>query len=344
MQRLRVHGPGDIRLQECFEPVPGDRDVVIQTVACGICGSDLSFIRIGTVRPDGAPQPLGHEVSGVVAAIGRDVAGLKPGMRVVVNPMAKTHDPDVPDADDVLGCGGDEGAFGQHFLIRDARPGEDIVEIPADVTFEQAALSDPLGVAAHAINQGRAASGDRVVIFGAGPIGLAAVLWLRRRHIEDVVVVDLHAARLRRAMDLGARAVIDASCENVWDRLGELHGSFPAMGNRVVGSDLYLEMAGGEGIFRDIIKGARPHARVVIVAAHFKDESIPMQDLLLKELQITSSLGYPTEFGQVVAALPELTDQLGLIISHRYDFEEIFDAFSIAGSPDSAKVMINFSG
>jgi len=341
MQRLRVHAPGDLRLEDRADPEPGPNDVVVRTMACGICGTDLIYRKAGSLTRDGEPLPLGHEASGIVASIGARVVGLRPGMRVILNPMARAMRTDgSPDC--IIGNGAPEGAFGQSFLVADARLGEDLIEMPAGIDFEQAALTDPLGVALHAIRRGQAEPGHKVAIYGAGPIGLAAILWLRRLGIEDVVSIDLSAARLDRARQIGARATIDASSEDVAQRLASLHGPVRQQSLDLVGTDLFIDLAGGAGVIPAMIAMARIHARIVIVAVHHEPEPISLETVLLKELTITSAAGYPTELPEVVAALPELASQLAPFISHRFPFARIHDAFATAGTPESAKVMVTF--
>jgi len=342
MKTLCIHGPDDIRLDDRPEPVAGARDVVVRTRACGICGTDVIAVRAGSRRVNGEPQPLGHEVAGVVASVGSAVSDVRRGMRVVVNPMAKVVEHGAP-ASEVIGCGGTEGAFGRDFLVRNARLGEDLLELPDKVPFEHASLADPLGVAAHAIARGNAKPGDRVVVFGAGPIGLAAVVWLRRKSITDIVSIDLHDGRLTRARALGATATINAKREDVRARLAELHGGSTFMGVPVVGTDLFIELAGGAGVIQQIIDICRPEARAVVVAVHHGLEPINFEMMLIKELTISTAMGYPTELPEVVAALPELSRQLDTIISHRFSFDRIIEAFSVAGTNESSKVLVTFS-
>jgi (R,R)-butanediol dehydrogenase/meso-butanediol dehydrogenase/diacetyl reductase len=343
MQSLYIHGSKDIRLDERPAPVAGDYDVVLRTQACGVCGTDIIAVRAGTRRLDGSPMPLGHEVSAVVDTVGMKVTGIRPGMRVVLDPMAKVVARGVA-ASEVIGCGGSEGAFGRTFLVRDAVLGADILELPPQVSFAHAALTDPLGVAAHAIARGQAKAGERVVVFGAGPIGLAAVIWLRRIGVTNIVSIDMHEGRLKRARALGAAATIDASREDVLERLSDAHGASRHMGVPVVGTDLFIELAGGTGVIQRIIDIGAPQARLVIVAVHHGLEPINFEMLLIKELVITSAIGYPTELPEVVAALPELTHKLDIIISHRFPFGQVFDAFAVAGTGESSKVLVTFDG
>ncbi|MDP9141512.1 MAG: alcohol dehydrogenase catalytic domain-containing protein, partial [Pseudomonadota bacterium] len=159
-----MHGVDDIRLDAIDTPRPGAADVVVQVKACGICGSDLSYIRIGGIhrKPDGV-TPLGHEAAGQVIAVGDAVKGVSVGQRVVINPMMTQS---------YIGSGGPEGAFTETLLVRDARIGDSLLPIPDSLPYEIAALTEPLAVALHGVNRAQVKPGDKVVVFGCGPIGL----------------------------------------------------------------------------------------------------------------------------------------------------------------------------
>jgi len=88
-KQVYVHGPDDVRVDDATTPRPGPRDVVVRVHACGICGTDLRYVRLGGLAgPTGQPMPLGHELSGIVEAVGADVSNVAPGVRVVLNPTA----------------------------------------------------------------------------------------------------------------------------------------------------------------------------------------------------------------------------------------------------------------
>jgi len=114
-----------------------------------------------------------------------------------------------------IGSGGPEGAFTEELLVRDARVGASLLPIPEDLPYEVAALAEPLAVALHGVNRSEAKPGDKIVVFGCGPIGLAMVLWLVDRGVTDVVALDLSQQRLERALALGARAAFDPTKEDL---------------------------------------------------------------------------------------------------------------------------------
>jgi threonine dehydrogenase-like Zn-dependent dehydrogenase len=334
MHALNIHGAGDVRLDPKIPPTAGEQDVIVAVRACGICGSDLGYISRGGInRPENGVTALGHEAAGEVIAIGSAVQGVSVGQRVVINPMATSTN---------IGSGGPEGAFSEQVRVGDARAGESLLPIPDDVPFDIAAMAEPLAVALHGVNRASAQPGDKVVVFGCGPIGLGIVLWLIDRGVTDVVAIDLAENRLERAKALGARAVINPATENVKARLAELHGAQKVLFLERVGTDIYIDAAGGPNIIPDVVSMAKTHARLVITAVYAQPVPIPTTLMLMSEMSITGALGYPTEMPEVVAALPRLKKKVASLISHRYRLDQIMEALSVAGTPQSAKVLIEY--
>lgn len=335
MRALNIHGVDDVRLDPKAAPVAGRNDVVVQVKACGVCGSDLSYVKWGGInRPEGGVTPIGHEAAGEIIAIGADVKDAFVGQRVVINPM---------NTPSFIGSGGPEGAFSDQVLVKDARVGDSLLPIADDLPFDIAALTEPLSVAMHGVNRAQAKAGDKVVVFGCGPIGLGMVLWLVDRGVTDVIAVDLSDARLARAKALGAFATINAASEDVYARILELHGSRPNMiGKAVADTDAYIDAAGGPDILNDVVHIAKYQARYVVTAAHSKPVSLDLSAMLLTEMTITSAVGYPTEMSEVLAALPRLREKLGAFITHRFPFDDILEGFRVAAMPESTKVMIEF--
>ncbi len=332
MRVLNIHGVNDVRLDPREAPQAGDCDVVVDIKACGICGSDLSYIKIGGISPTGI-TPIGHEAAGEITAIGKDVHGLEVGQRVIINPMNTPSN---------IGSGGPEGAFSDAVLVAQARLGDSIIPIPGDLPYAIAALTEPLSVALHGVNRSQAKAGEKVVVFGCGPIGLGMIIWLVDRGVTDVVAVDLSDSRLERAKAAGAKAVINAKHENLGERLFALHGSHHYFGREVADTNAYIDAAGGPTILNDVFKIARFQSRMVITAAYMKPVEVNLGSMLTTEMTLTTAVGYPDEMPEVVAALPRLQEKLTPLISHRFSFDEILHGFEVAAKPESAKVMIEF--
>ena len=329
---LNIHEVGDVRLDSVETPELGASDALVRVKACGICGSDLSYIKMGGIlRQPGGTTPIGHEAAGEVIAVGDAVKDVSVGQRVAINPM---------ETPSFIGSGGPEGAFTDEVLVRDARVGENLLPLADGLPFEVAALTEPLSVALHGVKRSEAKPGEKVVVFGCGPIGLGMVLWLADRGIEDVVAVDLVPARLERARALGARAVIDASKEDLRERLSELHGTVQGLIHETVGTDVYIDAAGGPSILSDVVRIAKFHSRMVVTAAYMKPIEFDIGAMLTTEMSLTTAVGYPDEMPEVVAALPRLREQAESLISHRLPLDRVIEGLDIAGTPESAKVMI----
>jgi threonine dehydrogenase-like Zn-dependent dehydrogenase len=145
MQRVELHGPDDVRLVEVDEPKPGPRDAVVRVSACGICGSDLGYIKLGGLAgPTGAPMALGHELAGTIEAVGAEVQGFAPGTRVVVNPLGSGN---------AIGNGSPEGGFAPYLLVPNAAAGGSLFEVPDELPLDLAALAEPIGVGMNAADQ-----------------------------------------------------------------------------------------------------------------------------------------------------------------------------------------------
>jgi (R,R)-butanediol dehydrogenase / meso-butanediol dehydrogenase / diacetyl reductase len=333
MRQVIVHGPADVRVDEVEEPVAGPRDAVVEIAACGICGTDLTFIARGGFLDGSGAMRLGHEAAGRVVQVGRDVAGLAVGDRVIVNPV---------NGGQVIGNGGPEGAFTDRLLVRDAVPGKTLFPVPDGAADELGALVEPLAVALHTVNRANPQRHEKVVLFGAGPIGLGITLWLRRRGAAEIVVVDRNAARLERARAIGATATVVTGEGDLRAALAEVLGGDSVFGMPTVDADLYIDAAGAPTVLPEIVAMARPGARVTVAASYKAPVTLDLRRMLMSELTITMAMGYPEEFPKVIAALPEIAEEAQALISHRFAFDDFHDAVAVAQSGDCAKVMVTF--
>ena len=335
MKLLNIHGVGDVRLDEYARPAAGPKDVVVKMKATGICGSDLSYIKFGgmPVEPGGTTA-LGHEGAGEVMEVGAEVEGIWVGQPVIVNPMNTPSN---------IGSGGPEGAFTEELLVREARLGDSILPIPEGIPYDVAAMCEPLAVAMHGVNRAEVKPGDKVVLFGCGPIGLGMVLWLVDRGVTDVIALDLAPERRERALALGARAALDPAGIDLRAELMKLHGEARSFNRHGPDTDVYIDAAGAPNILNDVVCMAKFHSRMVITAAYMKPLEFHAGRMLTSEMTITTAVGYPTEFPDVIAAMPRLKDKIASIISHYVAFDDVLDGLKIAATPQSAKVMIEFT-
>src|SRR6266545_2385188 len=220
MKSVQTGNQNKVDVVDIERPVPGPKDALVRIRACGICGTDVSFLHMGGIPfgPGGSmiSLPLGHEPAGEIVEVGSEVRGLKVGDRVVVNPQAAPSG--------IIGCGGKLGGMRDYLLIEDAVLGASVAVFPDTVPFDVAALNEPMAVARHCVKRCQAKPTDKVVVFGAGPIGLGATIWLKLRGVEHVAVADVIPERLETALAVGADAVINSASEDVTARLTKLHG------------------------------------------------------------------------------------------------------------------------
>jgi threonine dehydrogenase-like Zn-dependent dehydrogenase len=331
MLQARIHGPGDVRLDEVPEPTAGPGDVVLRVHSCGICGSDLGYIALGGVAgPMPEPMPIGHELAGVVEQVGPAVETLAVGDRVALDP----RDPE----GGVVGNGRPEGGFAPRLLVRSADRRR-LHKLPDSMSFDLAALAEPLGVGMNAVDKLRVEPHEKAVVFGAGPIGLTAVASLRDRGCEDIVAIDLSPQRLRLARSLGARATLNAGEVDVWQQLRALHGETLFFGGPVAASDVFVEASGAPSVISQVIGSARRGARLSIVALHRTPIEVDFLLVLMRELQINGAMEYPEDFARGIDLL--VRRDLSPMITHRFPLERFHEALDVARDPSVAgKVMV----
>lgn len=332
IDQVRIHAAGQVSVDRVDLPPCGPRDAIVDVHACGICGSDLSYIRLGGLAgPSGEPMPLGHELAGVVTVVGAEVTDVVAGQRVVVH----------PGEDDIgrIGTGTAEGGLANAVLVREAARGGRLFPIPDDMPLDVAALAEPVAVGMHAAEQVDVEVGDKVAVFGCGPIGLAAIASLADRGLTDIVAVDLSATRRRLAEGLGATHTIDPSEQSVWRELKRLHGSKPLMFGESAATFGFIEATGSMKVLTDIIDRSGQGSHISVVALHYNPVPVNFLNVLMKELVIRGSINYPAEFGDAIELLKRR--DLSALITDRFPLSDIDKALEVlAGSRECGKVMI----
>jgi 2-desacetyl-2-hydroxyethyl bacteriochlorophyllide A dehydrogenase len=332
-----VTGPGTAGLVDMPRPQVGPADVLVRMRACGVCGSDGFYIEIGGLPPRQGHTPLGHEPAGEIVEVGADVTGVSVGDHVVINPMAQPSN--------IIGNGGDSGALADYLLIENAVRGVSLEVIPDHIPWEVAALNEPMAVARHAVNRCRPKPTDKVVIFGAGPIGLGSVLAFKALGVSHIVVADLVPARLDKALQVGADAVINSAEDDVLARLVELHGAGEAMFGGRAGTDIYLDAAGVPAVIDTALAAAKKGATLAVVAVHKKPVPIEFVNVMSNEITILGSIGYPDEIFEVTSDLVKNWETYRLIVSHTIPFGNVDEALRLASTPGAAdKVVVTFPG
>lgn len=336
MRLARVHGPGDVRLDEVPVPEAGPGEVVVRVAACGICGSDLGYIAGGGLGggPLAEPLPIGHEFAGDVVTVGPGVENVSVGLRVAVNPD-----------DGYIGGGGPEGAMAPWIRVTQAKIGSTLYPLADGVDYAEAALAEPLSVALHALRVMGVERRHKVAVVGGGCIGLAAVAMLRHLGCTDIAVFDRVDSRLARARVLGAGLAVNTAKESLTDALCRFHGEGTRFGMRFAETDVFLDCAGAEAVLQEVIDVARYKARIAIVALYKKPASVDLFKLMANEILISGSVAddRKPEFAEALQMIADGRQDLSPLISHRIDFSRFTEALDIArDAAHSAKVMLTF--
>jgi threonine dehydrogenase-like Zn-dependent dehydrogenase len=304
--------------------------------ACGICGSDALYISMGGLPPRMGQTPLGHEPAGEVVEVGDEVGGIAVGDHVVVNPFAAPSG--------IIGNGGATGALAEFLLIEDAIRGTSLEVVPDHIPFEVAALNEPMAVARHGINQCRPQLSDKVVVFGAGPIGLGATIGFKSVGVSHVVVADLIPSRLEKAIAVGADAVINVADEDVAQRLIELHGAGESMFPDKAGTDIYFDAAGAPAAITAALGASKTGARLCVVAVHKEPVDVDFLNVMANEITIVGSMGYPDEIFEITEDLIANWEKYAVIVSHTIPFDRVDEALRTACTPGAAdKVVVTFN-
>ena len=336
MQQARILSPGVVSVDTVAPPLCGPRDVVVDVHACGICGSDLSYIAMGGLAgPNGEPMPLGHELAGVVREVGDAVGGVSVGQRVIVH----------PGDDDLgrIGNGSPEGGLAETVLVREAARGGRLFAVPDGMPMDVAALAEPVAVGMHAVEQAEARTGDTVAVFGCGPIGLAAIATLADRGCAEIVGIDLSGTRRELARVVGASHTIDPGEQSVWRELERIHGSTALTYGHAPATEVFIEASGSDTVLTGIIDRAGRGARVSVVALHYNPVPVNFINVLMKELTVRGSIEYPARFADAIDLLARR--DLSAMITDRFPLSRVDDALNLlAGSRECGKVMIDMTG
>ena len=282
-----------MELREIPEPEPASGEILVEVAYCGICGSDLHEYasEAPSMRAAGVFQPvMGHEFTGVIAALGAGVNNLATGDPVVVHPGGPCGDCYYCQSGaanlcaEQIGTGyRKQGAYAERVVVA----ARQALSLPDASTLESAALTEPLGVAIHALNRGGLKAGETVFIAGAGPIGLLTLLAARYKKAGKIVVSEPAASRREVALHLGADDAVDpAQVASV--QLRQLTGG--------LGCDLAVECVGIAATMDDCLASTRRGGRIVVAGAFEQPYSVNLLNLLLQEHSIAGTFGYADEF------------------------------------------------
>jgi L-iditol 2-dehydrogenase len=313
---------GDLAVEDRPEPVPGPHEVLVRVSAVGVCGSDVHYFEHGRIGSHVVESPLvlGHEAGGEVVAVGSSVTRVTVGQRVSV-------EPGVPD----FSCGQClagrynlcenmrfyatppiDGAFAELVTTHEqfAHP------VPDNLSDDASALLEPLSVGLWACRKGRLGPGSRVLVTGAGPVGLMAVQAALALGAASVTVTDVNPHRLALAAELGATETVDVSATSV-----------SASG---VQADVLLECSGHPAATADAILAVAPAGTVVLVGMGGDEATLPVSRIQEREITLTGTFRYAHTWPAAIALAASGRVQLDRLVTGHYGLDEVREALTVA--------------
>jgi threonine dehydrogenase-like Zn-dependent dehydrogenase len=321
------------------DPEPGPGEVLVRTLACGICGSDLHALRhahemVGAAEETGAPFAMdperdivmGHEFCAEVLDYGPGTDGAaRAGERVVSMPVlfrggmihGVGYSNDVP------------GGYGELMVL--AAPLA--LAVPNGLPTEQAALTEPMAVGWHAVEKSHIAPHEAALVVGCGPVGLAVIAALRLKGIEPIVAVDYSPRRRTLAQQMGAHAVEDPQVRRAIDAYREAAELRPAV---------VFECVGVPGMLLELMRQAPHSARIVVAGVCMQDDTIRPMFGINKELSVQFVLGYtPLEFADTLAAIADGRIDVAPLVTGRVGLDGVAQAFQDLAEPEAhAKILV----
>uniref|UniRef100_A0A131YI52 Sorbitol dehydrogenase n=1 Tax=Rhipicephalus appendiculatus TaxID=34631 RepID=A0A131YI52_RHIAP len=335
----------DIRLEQRPIPEPGDNDVQIQMHSVGICGSDVHYWTHGAIGNFIVREPmvLGHESSGTVVKAGKNVKHLKPGDRVAIEPGVPCRycsfckEGRYNLCPDVVFC-----ATPPHHgtLTRFYTHAADFCyKLPDHVSFEEAALLEPLSVAVHACRRARLQIGQMVLICGAGPIGLVNLLTAKAMGASCVVMTDIIGGRLQVAKALGADFVISVASKTVEDIKQEIIrtlGDLP---------EVTIECTGAESSTQLGMVSTKAGGTLVLVGMGPNEVKVPLVDAACREIDIRGIFRYANCYPTALAMVASGKVDVKPLVTHHFKLASTVEAFQTAktGAGGAIKVVIDCS-
>ncbi len=318
---------GVLKVEEVPRPEPGVNDVLLQITHCAVCGSDLHRYHYGMMSPG---TIMGHEYSGRVVEIGSEVKNFQVGDRAApsggkVNPVQDIfrYPPRYSAKERGFMSGQRPGAYAE-FMAIDA---DRLMKIPETVSNLEACLVEPLTVSLHAVRLSSIKLGDRVLVIGAGPIGLLVQQCAALSGAGDIFVSETNLARRKVASLLGADVVIDPMQEKVIEEITRKTG---------VGVDLAFECAGAHATLHEALGSLRVAGRVIVVSLAWEPVSCTPVDWVGREVEMKASYG--TLAGEWYIAMKLLEKKkinVKPIISNLAPLEDIQDVFQELLKPET---------
>lgn len=345
---------------EIADLAPGEGQVLVRTLACGICGSDLHALHhmehmIDLSRRAGgadngfdptADTVFGHEFCAEILDHGPGSAkALKAGTRVVSVPVTM-HRGGV----EALGFSNRlPGGFAEQMLLTEAM----ILPVPNGLPTDKAALTEPFAVGAHAVAKARLEPRSVSLVVGCGPVGLAVIGALKAAGHGPVVAADFSPRRRAAAEKLGADIVIDPAVENPherWEALGVPRAraaqSMMAMMGNPVARPVVFECVGSPGVLQSLIEAAPAGAQIVVAGVCMETDRIEPSIAITKEIELTFVFGYtPDEFALTLRQLADGVIDVDGLVTGSVGLDGVADAFSALGDPEAhVKILVRPNG
>lgn len=332
-----------MQIQEVSKPDCGDDGIVLKVKACAVCGSDIRIFHHGNPRVK-PPQILGHEISGIIESVGKNVKNFAPGDKVAVGA-------DVPCGECIFcrsGIGNNcqinyamgyqfAGGFAEYLLLnKTAVNYGPIAKIPNNVSYDEAALAEPLGCVLNALELSPVKLGDTVVIIGAGPIGCMIIPVVKLLGAAKVIVVQRSLPRLEAAKKFNADVYI---CSGEKDPVAEV---LKETGN--LGADLIITANPSPETHSDALYMAKNRARINLFGGLPKGSKVTLDTNIIhyKELFVCGAHGaMPHHHSKALDLIASKKIDMKDYISHNYPLDKINEAFETAESHAGMRVVVN---
>ena len=338
MQTAVLHKAHDLRLEERPIPHPRPDEVLVAIRAVGVCGSDVHYWHEGRIGDFvvQAPLVLGHECAGVVVEAGTAVTSLAPGDRVALEPGVPCRKcpackagrynlcPDVV----FMATPPVDGSFAQYVV----HPADFAYKLPDDVSLEEGALLEPLSVGIHAARRAGVGLGDTILVGGAGPIGLTALLAARAAGASRVIVSDVVPSRLEVAKRLGASDVLDVRSTDLAGEVMRLTGG--------VGVDATIECSGAAASQAAGLEALRRGGVIVLVGLGAPTVTFPATTLSNRELDVRGVFRYANTYPAAVSLVASGQVDLKPLVTHHFPLDRVGEAMETAHSRTGGAIKV----
>jgi (R,R)-butanediol dehydrogenase/meso-butanediol dehydrogenase/diacetyl reductase len=328
-----------LMVEAIADPVPGPHDLILRVKNCGICGSDLHMTEPTSIMPLALGSVMGHEFAGEVMEVGSLAKGRwNVGDRVAGFPYICCGDASpclnfgfgstMCGKGVSVGLGQSHGAYAE--FVRIGASGA--FRLPDAVSFREGALVEPLAVGLHAVDMARMERGATVLVIGAGPVGLAVMLWAKFLGARHVIVSERAPARRDFAAKFGATGAIDPSLP-LTPQVEKIAGKGP---------DVIFECVGAPGMIGSAIMEAPRGARIVVAGVCQQPDTIMPLIGIMKEINLQFVLGYrPADFDYVIGMIASDRIDVAPMITDIVDLDALPGAFEALRKPQhQCKVML----